>query len=187
MKKENKNKKQTTQLPRGVPPNPAEREFRPQQKRGDTHARQTHEARSASLARKPAWPPRPKGPGRVRDRSHGTCIKWLSISCLLDRRGRHRPARVARRRPLSRALLGGFGGVDEAEHVVRGGGDVLHRRQAAPFLHLHSNSKPHATIRSPAFRTNERARRRRACASRTRSRGGVAGSTGPRRHRCPWS
>ena len=73
----------------------------------------------------------------------------MALSCLLDRRGRRRPARVARRRPLSRALLGGFGGVDEAEHVVRGGGDVLRRRQAAPFLHLHSNSKPRSGFTLP--------------------------------------
>jgi hypothetical protein len=50
-------------------------------------------------------------------------------------RGRRRSA-LLRPRCREQLLVGGLG-VDDAKHVVHSGRDVVRRRQAAPFLHLH--------------------------------------------------
>jgi hypothetical protein len=46
---------------------------------------------------------------------------------------------LSRSRCREQLLLGGLG-VDDAKHVVHGGGDVVRRRQAAPFLHLQQST-----------------------------------------------
>lgn len=49
-------------------------------------------------------------------------------------------------------LLGGLG-VDDAKHVVHGGGDVVRRRQATPFLHL--QQAKHAMVSTCTDEANE--------------------------------
>lgn len=75
---------------------------------------------------------------------------YAGLLSIAGRSARGRGRALLRPRCREQLLLGGLG-VDDAEHVVHSGGDVVRRRQAAPFLHLqqHSNSK-HAVVKAPA-------------------------------------
>jgi hypothetical protein len=75
---------------------------------------------------------------------------YAGLLSIAGRSARGRGRALLRLRPRCREqlLLGGLG-VDDAEHVVHSGGDVVRRRQAAPFLHLQQHSK-HAVVKAPA-------------------------------------
>jgi hypothetical protein len=64
---------------------------------------------------------------------------------LKKRGGRAKDRHLVRHCSHGEHLLRGRVGVNDAEHVVHRRGDVVHRRQAGPFLHLRQN--PDATIK----------------------------------------